>query len=62
MRDVVGERTPKFESKFARMEYLGDSKFAMYFMRYNGEWAGVYDDLTVDDCMSAVQDDSWFHP
>ena len=54
--------TPSFESKFARLEYLGGSKFAMYFMRHNGEWVGVYDDLSVDECLKAVQEDSWFHP
>lgn len=53
---------PTFEEKFARMEYIGDSKFAMYFMRHNGEWVGVYDALSVDECMKAIQDDSWFHP
>jgi len=34
----------------------------MYFMRHNEEWVGVYDALTVDEAMSAIQDDSWFHP
>ena len=53
---------PTFESKFARLEHLGNSRFAMYFMRHNGEWVGVYYDLTVDECIAAVQDDSWFHP
>ena len=54
--------SPTFEAKFARMEYIGESKFAMYFMRHNEEWIGVYDALTVDEAMSAIQDDSWFHP
>ena len=54
--------SPTFEAKFARMEYIGESKFAMYFMRHNEEWVGVYDALSVDECMIAVQDDSWFHP
>ena len=53
--------SPTFESKFARMEPLGDGKFAMYFMRYTGnEWVGVFDALTVDECMKSIQDDSWF--
>ena len=33
--------SPTFESKFARMEPLGDGKFALYFMRYTGEWVGI---------------------
>jgi hypothetical protein len=54
--------SPTFESKFARMEYLGASKFALYFMRHTGEWVGLYDGLTVDECMTAIQDDAWFVP
>jgi hypothetical protein len=55
--------SPTFESKFARMEPLGGDKFALYFMRYTGnEWVGVYDALSVDECMKAIKDDSWFVP
>jgi hypothetical protein len=54
--------SPTFESKFARMEYIGASKFALYYMRHNGEWVGIYDDLSVDESMKAIQDDSWFVP
>ena len=54
--------SPTFESKFARMEYLGDGKFALYFMRHNGEWVGIFDALSVEESMKAIQDDSWFAP
>jgi hypothetical protein len=36
--------SPSFESKFARMEYLGNCKFALDFMRHTGE-GGVPDSL-----------------
>jgi hypothetical protein len=54
--------SPSFESKFARMEYLGNATFALYFMRHTGEWVGIYDALSVEECMKAIQDDSWFVP
>ena len=54
--------SPTFESKFARMEHLGNGTFALYFMRHTGEWVGIYDALAVDDCMKAIQDDAWFVP
>jgi hypothetical protein len=55
--------TPTFESKFARIERLGDGKFSLYFMRYTGkEWVGIFDALSVDECMKAIQDDAWFVP
>ena len=55
--------SPSFESKFARMEPLGGDKFALYFMRYTGkEWVGIFDALSADECMKAIQDESWFVP
>jgi hypothetical protein len=55
--------TPTFESKFARIERLGDGKFALCFLRYTGkEWVGIFDALSVDECMKAIQDDAWFVP
>jgi len=54
--------SPTFESKFARMEFLGNGRFALYFMRHTGEWVGIYDSLSVDECMKAIQDDPWFVP
>ena len=53
---------PTFESKFARMEPLGFGKFALYFMRHTGEWVGIFDSLSVDECMAAIRDEEWFHP
>ena len=54
--------SPTFESKFARMEPLGNGKFALYFMRHTGEWVGLYDGISVDNCMKAIHDDPWFVP
>jgi len=52
---------PTFEAMFARMEPLGDDKFALYAMRYTGkEWIGVLDDLSLHECLDAIQDDPWF--
>ena len=54
--------SPKFEVKFARMEYVGDGKFALSFMRHTGAWVGLYNALSVDECMKAIQDDGAFVP
>ena len=54
--------SPTFESKFARMEYLGNSKFTLSFMRHTGEWVGIFDNLSVDECMKAIQENPWFMP
>lgn len=53
--------SPAFEWKFARMEPLRDGVFALYAMRYTGkEWVGVFDALSVDECLKAIQGDVWF--
>jgi hypothetical protein len=54
--------SPTFEEKFARMEYVGDGKFALSFMRHTGKWVALYDALTVDECLKVIQDDPWFVP
>ena len=54
--------SPTFESKFARMEHLGGGKFALYFMQHTGEWVGLYDALSLDESLKAIQDDPWFVP
>jgi hypothetical protein len=54
--------SPTFETKFARMEYVGDAKFALSFHRHTGQWVRLYDALSVDECLKAIQDDPWFVP
>ena len=54
--------SPTFESKFARLEYLGFGKFALSFMRHNEQWVRLHDDLSVVECLKAIQDDPWFMP
>ena len=53
---------PTFEEKFARMEYVGDSKFTLSFMRHTVKWVELYASVSMDDCMKAIQDDPWFMP
>ena len=53
--------SPTFEWMIARMEPLRDGTFALYAMRCTGkEWVGVLDALSVEECMTAIQDDEWF--
>src|SRR5437868_716735 len=39
------------DKKFARMEYVGDGKFAVSFMRHTEQWVELYGGLTVDECL-----------
>ena len=53
---------PTFEEKFARMEYVGDAKFTLSFMRHTGKWVALFTGISVDECRKAIQDDPWFMP
>jgi hypothetical protein len=54
--------SPMFETKFARLEYVGNAQFALAFMRHTGQWVELYDALSVDECLKAIRDDPWFQP
>ena len=51
-----------FESRtqrFVRMEFVGENRFHLAFMRYTGAWVVLYHDLSLDDCLTATRDDPW---
>ncbi len=54
--------SPTFESRFARMEYVGNSEFALSIMLHTEEWSRIHDSLTVTQCMKAIRDDRRFVP
>lgn len=49
-----------FESKFARLEYVGSERFNLSFMRHTGQWVEIYTGLTLKECLDAIQNDPWF--
>jgi len=44
------------------MEYVGDAKFALSFMRHTGKWVALFTGISIDECMTAIRDDPWFMP
>ncbi len=54
--------SPFLETKFARMEYVGNDLFNLSYMRHTGQWLEIYTGLSVDECLAAVKDDSHFLP
>jgi len=57
-----GPDAKSFETKFARMEYVGNASFALSFMKHTGQWVCVYDRMSVDECMKTIADDPWCVP
>jgi hypothetical protein len=54
--------SPSFETKFTRMEYRGPSRFNLAYLRHTGEWIEIYRDLSLKECLKAIQEDPWFQP
>ena len=52
---------PTFESIFARLTYTGADHFTLSARRHNDEWLPLYHKQTLDECLAAIQSDSWFH-
>jgi hypothetical protein len=52
--------SPTFEAKFARMEFVGNSRFSLSFMRHNWKWVVLFDCLSLEECLDAIKNDPWF--
>jgi hypothetical protein len=48
-----------FEERFARMEFAGDKRFHLAFMRYTGAWVVLYHHLPLAACLTAIRADPW---
>lgn len=53
---------PYFEIKFARMEFKGDDRFALSYMRHTEQWWEVYPELTLEQCLKVIEEDPLFQP
>ena len=54
--------SPTFESRFARMEYVGDCKFNLSYMRHTDKWREVAQRPTGDQCIEAIRGGGIFQP
>ena len=51
-----------FESKFARLEYVGGQRFNLSYMRYTEAWVEILPDLTLDECLAEITGGGLFSP
>ena len=54
--------SPSFETKFARLEYAGQNSYHLSYMRHTGQWWELYQNLSLEECLAAVQDEPHFMP
>jgi len=54
--------SPTFESRFARMEYVGNRMFNLAYMRHTDKWEEVFQGLPLDECLQTIRDEGIFQP
>ena len=54
--------SPSFEDKFARLEYVGHDLFNLAYMRHTGQWAEIFSDLSLEECLSEIEEGIHFMP
>ena len=53
---------PSFDIKWARMEYVGNDKFNISYMRHTDKWAEVFQDISMLDGLKAITEEPYFAP
>jgi hypothetical protein len=51
-----------FETRFTRLEYAGDRKFNVAFMRHTGQWHEILAGLTLEECLEEIREQEMLHP
>ncbi len=51
-----------FESRFARLEYVGGEKFNISYMRHTGQWLEVFQELSLEECLEEIRRQEFLHP
>jgi hypothetical protein len=54
--------TPFFEARFARLEYGGDQRWNLAFMRHTGQWIELEQGLTIDQCFQSLREENFYQP
>ena len=54
--------SPYFEAKFARLEYVGNNRLNLAYMRHTWKWCEIYISLSLDECLAAIRDEPHFLP
>jgi|TARA_B110000238_G_C15749414_1_gene278485 hypothetical protein len=52
--------SPSFETKFARLVYMGENKFNLSYMRHNDQWLNLHSGLTGQECCNAIENEPYF--
>jgi len=48
--------SPSFESKYVRLEYVGEDKYNFAYMRHTGQWWETHRELSMLECLNMAKD------
>jgi len=51
-----------FEVRTTRLEYIGQQRFALAYLRHTGKWQEVYPSLSLNECLRAIETEQLFWP
>ena len=51
-----------FEMKFTRLEFVGNNKFNVAYMRHTELWQEIFQDFSLDECFEAMREMELLHP
>ena len=54
--------SPSFETKFARMEYVGNERFNLSYMRHTEQWWEIDQELPMLECLKLIAEEPHFMP
>jgi hypothetical protein len=54
--------SPSFETRFARLAFVGNNRFDLSYMRHTGQWWELYSGLTLNEALAAIRDEPHFTP
>jgi len=57
-----GAISEELKSRFTRMEYVGDNRFNLAYMRYTKKWCQLYENLTLNQALRAIEEQHFFWP
>lgn len=54
--------TEFFDTKFARLEFIGSDRFNLAFMRHIDQWAKTEENVSLDECLDRVRNNPVYQP
>lgn len=51
-----------FEVRTTRLEYIGQQRFALAYLRHTDKWQEVYPSLSLNECVQAIETEELFWP